>query len=254
MNMIKKTGYFLLILLSFQSCKFNKSEKSESGSDAPIIVLTFDDAVISHYTYVAPLLKQYGFGGTFFICEYPRRTPADTLQYMNWNQISKLNNMGFEIGNHTRTHKHVNSMHRSEMEEQIAYIEDKCKAYNIPKPVSFAYPGYDTASLAKVVLKDMGYTYARIGGSRNFVPAQDNLLLIPSYSTTGSDENAKIRIMDILKNSKPGDIIVFTIHGVPDIVHPHVNTSPELFSGYLKYMHDHGYKVIAMRDLKNYIP
>ena len=250
---MRKIVYLFAILFAIQACKFSKSEKSKPGPDAPVIVLTFDYAVISHYTNVAPLLKQYGFGGTFFICEYPRRTPTDTLEYMNWNQISELNKMGFEIGNHTRTHKHVNSMHREEMEEQIRYIENKCREYNIPKPVSFAYPGYDTSSLAKVVLKNMGYTYSRIGGNRNFIARQDDLFLIPSYSTTGSDETAKNRIMQILQNAKAGDIIVFTVHGVPDIVHPHVNTSPELFSTYLKYMHDHGFKVIAMRDMKDCI-
>jgi len=32
-----------------------------------LIVLTFDDAVKSHRTFVAPLLKELGFGATFFI-------------------------------------------------------------------------------------------------------------------------------------------------------------------------------------------
>ncbi|MEP7365288.1 MAG: polysaccharide deacetylase family protein [Acidobacteriota bacterium] len=36
-----------------------------------LVVLTFDDGVVSHATFVAPLLKQYGFGGTFFVCEFP---------------------------------------------------------------------------------------------------------------------------------------------------------------------------------------
>ena len=34
------------------------------------------------------------------------------------------------------------------MHEQLGYIESKCKEYGIPKPISFAYPGYDTSSLA----------------------------------------------------------------------------------------------------------
>src|SRR6202163_4791512 len=32
-----------------------------------IVVLTFDDAVKTHRTEVAPLLKQLGFGATFFV-------------------------------------------------------------------------------------------------------------------------------------------------------------------------------------------
>src|SRR5215472_12834985 len=33
-----------------------------------IVVLTFDDAVKTQRTFVAPLLKELGFGATFFIC------------------------------------------------------------------------------------------------------------------------------------------------------------------------------------------
>ena len=45
------------------------------GDDAPppvpdkIVVLTFDDSVATQATFVAPLLKQHGFGATFFITE-----------------------------------------------------------------------------------------------------------------------------------------------------------------------------------------
>ena len=34
-----------------------------------LVVLTFDDSSQSHYTVVRPILKQYGFGATFFITE-----------------------------------------------------------------------------------------------------------------------------------------------------------------------------------------
>ena len=42
-----------------------------------VVVLTFDDAVISQYTYVAKLLKDYGFGATFFVCEFPSKTEEE---------------------------------------------------------------------------------------------------------------------------------------------------------------------------------
>ena len=34
---------------------------------AKLVVLTLDDAVKSHRTFVAPLLKELGFGATFFV-------------------------------------------------------------------------------------------------------------------------------------------------------------------------------------------
>jgi len=43
---------------------------SAAGALEPIpeklVVLTFDDSSKSHFTVVRPILKQYGFGATFF--------------------------------------------------------------------------------------------------------------------------------------------------------------------------------------------
>lgn len=48
-----------------------------------LVVLTFDDGVVSHAAHVAPLLKQYGFGATFFVCEFPPDF-HDKSKYMTW--------------------------------------------------------------------------------------------------------------------------------------------------------------------------
>ena len=70
------------------------------------IILTFDDACLSHREYVAPLLREYGFTATFYISEYPGSF-EDKTQYMTWEQIKELQDMGFEVANHSLTHKIV---------------------------------------------------------------------------------------------------------------------------------------------------
>jgi hypothetical protein len=65
-----------------------------------VIVLTFDDAVKSHRSYVAPLLKELGFGATFFVTY---RWMEDEANFMSWEDIREIHEMGFEIGNHTST-------------------------------------------------------------------------------------------------------------------------------------------------------
>lgn len=218
----------------------------------PIIILGFDDAEESAISVVAPLLKKYHFDATFFVCEFPRKTPADSAFYMSWPQILKLHKMGFEIGNHTGHHKDMTKLTVEEMKAEVSFIEDKCKAFGIPRPISFAYPGNRVDSAAQAVLKQMGYQFARAGGSRYFDPAKDPLLAIPSF-TMGSNEELGPRTMKALENVKPGQILAFTIHGVPDIAHPKFSTSAEAFEMYLKYMYDHHFKVIAMRDLPKYL-
>ena len=97
---MKKTVTLLLILFTAIP-GFSKIVKKPIPDK--LVVLTFDDATASQYSVVAPLLKEYGFGATFFICEFPPNF-ADTTKYMNWRQIQKLDQMGFEIANHTRNH------------------------------------------------------------------------------------------------------------------------------------------------------
>lgn len=213
-----------------------------------VVVATFDDSAVTHATFAAPLLKKHGFGGTFFVCEFPPDF-EDKTKYMTWEQIEGLNGMGFEIGSHTRTHTHVTRMDGARFNAELAYIEQKCVSLGIPRPISFAYPAYETNSMSLAVLRGRGYRYARAGGSRTYEPSKDDPLLIPSFSTTGADED---RVIHVLEQARDGNIVVLTVHGVPDYAHPQVTTPPELFERYLKHLHDNAYSVIAIRDLKKW--
>jgi hypothetical protein len=48
-------------------------------------------------------------------------------------------------------------------------------------------------------------------------------------------------------------IAVLQFHGVPDGEHPWVNTPRELFEQYMERLHSGGYRVVAMRDLANWV-
>ena len=60
--MLKK----LIIGAFFFTILTAKSQILKQAIPDKLVVLTFDDAIISHYTNVAPLLKKYKFGATFF--------------------------------------------------------------------------------------------------------------------------------------------------------------------------------------------
>lgn len=217
-------------------------------SKKPVVILCFDDAEISHYKNVAPLLKEYKFNATFFVCEMPYKSPGDSVYYMSWKQIAELHRLGFEIGNHTGHHKNMTKLTREEMNSEIAYIEKKCADYSIPRPTSFAYPGNRYDSLSKVVLQEMGYQYARVGGSRYYDVVKDTALSIPSF-TMGSTQKLEERTWNALKGLQPGGILVCTIHGVPDIAHPDYTTSIEMFTKFLDYMKENKFTVMALRDI-----
>jgi len=214
-----------------------------------LVILTFDDATASQYSVVAPLLKEYGFGATFFVCEFPPNF-SDTTKYMNWRQILELDRMGFEIANHTQNHPAIAKLTEDKIVEQLNYIEQKCDSMKIARPVTFAYPGYSLSIPVKNILQEKRYLFARAGGSRAYDPQTDHPLLVPSWAM--NDKN-KQQIMEAFNEAHDGKIVVLTIHGVPDAEHPWVNTTPELFKEYLLYLSENHFKVIAFRDLAKYI-
>ena len=226
-----------------------KSQVLKKKIPDKLVVLTFDDAPVTHYTYVAPLLKEYGFGATFYVCEFPPNY-ADTTKYMSWKQIQALGKMGFEVANHTHTHAPVGRLSKKEIINQLTYIEDTCDSLGIGKPVTFAYPGYSLSPLVLETLQEKGYLFARAGGSRAYNPETDHPYLIPSWATT---EKNTSQIMEAFKQAKNGQIVVLTIHGVPDYEHPWVTTLPQQFKAYLQYLKENRYKVISLKDLQEYI-
>lgn len=240
---------FIWMLLLFPLYSIAHAQVIKKPIPDRTVVLTFDDAVSTHAEFVAPLLKKYGFGGTFFVCEFPPDFD-DKDKYMTWEQIVNLDAEGFEVGNHTAYHTHVNEIGQAELKEELEYIEEKGASLGIPKPKSFAYPAYETDQGAFNVLNQKGYQFARVGGSRAYDPQQDHPYLIPSFSTTGTDTT---RIINALKQAREGKIVVLTIHGVPDYAHDWVTTPPGLFKYYLEYLSEHDYTVLAMEDLTEYI-
>ena len=244
--MIKK-GVLLLCTLSLV-CSGN-SQILKKEIPEKLVVLSFDDAPASQYSVVAPLLAEYGFGATFFVCEFPPNYKDSTL-YMNWRQIKALDHMGFEVANHTRTHANITKLSQAQFNVELTYIENKCDSLGIAKPTNFAYPGYGLDLKVLKVLREKGYVFARAGGSRAYDPLADHPYLIPSWAT---DADNKTEIMAALDQAKNGKIVVLTLHGVPDVEHPWVDTPPALFLEYLQYLSANEFKVIALRELQAYI-
>jgi peptidoglycan-N-acetylglucosamine deacetylase len=226
-----------------------------------LVVLTFDDSKASHHTVVRPLLKKYGFGATFFITEgFTFRTNKD--DYLTWEQIAELSRDGFEIGNHTRDHMGLTKANLPRLKEQVDAINAQCAAHGIPRPTSFAYPGNTIDPEAIPLLADLGFRFARRGGAPEYPyeegngfayePGRDHPLLLPSAGDARpvwTLDNLKRAVSQAVK----GKIAILQFHGAPDIEHPWVHSPPERFAEYMKYLHDEGFKVIALRDLAKYV-
>ncbi|MGG1556338.1 polysaccharide deacetylase family protein [Paenibacillus ferrarius] len=224
-----------------------------------LVVLTFDDALNNHATYVAPILKKYGFNATFFVCEFPSLcldggVPCPGFEnkefYMSWEQIAELNKTGFEIGNHTMHHRFV-TIPREELLKEIEDLNLRCMENDIPVPISFCYPANVTSEESLSRLNEKGFQWARRGGESVYDPAVHHPLLIPSFEAPLKKDMNEFAKM--VNQAEKGKITVLYFHGIPDLAHPWVSMEPEAFEAYMEYLFENNFKVIAMRELSNYM-
>ncbi len=96
-----------LLLLMIGGCSQQNSVELLPIPDR-LVVMTIDDGNKSDITYVAPLLKQYGFGATFYITEAGTRgwgfgrgksgvAAVQAENFVSWEDVRRLHDEGFEM-------------------------------------------------------------------------------------------------------------------------------------------------------------
>jgi len=228
-----------------------------------LVVLTFDDGTKSDIAYVAPLLKRYGFGATFYVTEGLREIKRDD-DNLTWDEIRQLNDLGFEVGNHTETHADLTKLTKDQILAEIEGLERRFSQYGIPAPKTFSFPLFHDNVAAAEVLLQKGYLFARRGVTPEFFdgdngargpaydPAKHYPLLIPITGYAGPKWSFQDLVWAV-DQAKNGKIAVLNFHGVPYPRAPWVSVEPKVFDEYMKYLRDQKCTVIAMRDLVKYV-
>lgn len=217
------------------------------------IVLTFDDAVDNHLSYVVPILQDYGFGATFFICHSKQWIDEHPECYLSWKDIRKIRDAGFEIGNHTLNHFLLSSESETVGRRDVSELNKLLVAEGIPKPVSFAYPGGPYVENAAKWLKEYGLQCARTT-SKGLWDGNSDPMNISSWSVNAKkEENLQLALFALTTAESEPCAAVLTYHGVPDIAHPGCNTPPEMFKQHMNILRDSGYSVLCMKDFHRLI-
>lgn len=66
------------------------------------IILTFDDGYRDQYENAFPLLRQYGYTGTFFI--FTQVIDTYNVSYLTWDMVIEMHQAGMEFGSHSYRH------------------------------------------------------------------------------------------------------------------------------------------------------
>lgn len=223
------------------------------GAPCPgTVALTFDDCPRSHLSLVAPLLREYGFGATFFVTRFDdawRAAHGDSL--LPLEDVRRLSDMGFEIGNHTWSHA-CGLDSPADAVAEIDRLDEWLVSGGVPRPRVFAYPGGGFRPVVVPLLKERGYVAARAAepGTAAWRPGADDPFRLPSLPVAEGSDAAFYRYFH---GPNPGDVPpdavpVLVFHGVPDRVHPWCNTEPATFRKLLAFLRGRGYRCVSLSE------
>lgn len=152
MEFLKKNRYTVMSLPDLVRAINEKRELP-----AKPVALTFDDGYKDMYTDVFPILKKYGFSGTFFIIvQEVGRVQNDRL---SWEQIKEMQASGFAvIGSHAvGPEPLINFVSADDVRWQITESKRQLEE-KLGSPVTlFSYPeGLFTPAIRQMVI-DAGY-------------------------------------------------------------------------------------------------
>jgi peptidoglycan/xylan/chitin deacetylase (PgdA/CDA1 family) len=127
--------------------------------------VTFDDGYASFETDAAPVLEDEGAAAIVFV--HTDRGSANIgtdRPLLDWEAIGRIRSAGFEIGNHSHTHRSCRTLSNDELDDELERSEAILRKQTGLSPRYFAYPGgvFDERMEARLVQK--GYAGAFGGG------------------------------------------------------------------------------------------
>jgi peptidoglycan/xylan/chitin deacetylase (PgdA/CDA1 family) len=139
--------------------------------DKPVI-LTFDDGYRDNYTQALPLLRKYGYVGTFFLVTKPidDGDPA----YLTWDMVKEMHRAGMDIEPHGYRHYDLRDKDIDFLVYEIVGAKEAIEARTGETARFFSYPSgsYDDQTVA--VLKS-AYFWAAVTTAQGATHTSDSL-------------------------------------------------------------------------------
>lgn len=148
------------------------TEAVEKTSRGHRVAVTFDDGFHSVLTDAFPVLARFGWPGTIYVVadyvggERPIAWPTldewlgtphePQLRTVNWDQLRRLRDSGWEVGSHTCTHPHLTKVPAWQLRHELERSREVVTARLGDCP-SIAYPYGDVDASVTEAARSAGY-------------------------------------------------------------------------------------------------
>jgi peptidoglycan/xylan/chitin deacetylase (PgdA/CDA1 family) len=170
------------------------------------LVVTFDDAFRSVLRLALPVLTDLGLPGTVFAptgfvgsgrpMSWPgidRRaaTPhAGELLPLSWNELRQVQEAGWEVGSHTRTHPRLTTLDAAALAGELDGSKEECERRLGRTCTSIAYPFGDVDARVVAAAGQAGY---RVGAGLSDPARRPQRLEWPRLGVSREDSIARFR-------------------------------------------------------------
>jgi len=117
------------------------------------VCITFDDGCETDLLWAAPLLKEHGFGATFYI----------TISYLGQKgfltdrRVRELLEMGFEIGCHSMSHPYLTDIDNARLRDETAGAKERLEQICGARVDHFSCPGGRWNSRVADAVRNAGF-------------------------------------------------------------------------------------------------
>jgi peptidoglycan/xylan/chitin deacetylase (PgdA/CDA1 family) len=140
---------------------------------SPAVAITFDDGCETDLITAAPLLKEAGFGATFYITTGFLGKPG----YLSAQQARQLGDEGFELGCHSMTHPYLTDLDEAGLRREIAEAKKQLESI-VGRPIEhFSCPGGRCDERVVNIAREAGFKTVATSRAYANEPATDRFAL-----------------------------------------------------------------------------
>lgn len=192
----------------FKTVTFTEAVNWTGGGK--VVAITFDDGYRSVLEFGLPILQRLGMTATLFIpTDYMGKEEAMSwpgidqwvggehepeLLPLGWDDIRKLQDSGWEIGSHTRSHPHLSQIDRDLLPTELGDSRSACERELGRTCTSIAYPYGDYDGAVEVAAREAGYAAAAALPDRISAEARSNPLGYPRIGIYRGDSARAFRL------------------------------------------------------------
>lgn len=118
----------------------------------PTVAITFDDGLVSNL-HAAETLAAVDMSADFFVNPSTIEQPG----FLTWQQLREMHTMGMSIQSHGMTHRYLNDLGATEVEDELRNSKDQIEQHLGVKVTLFAPPGGRMPVNFGAIARGIGY-------------------------------------------------------------------------------------------------